>query len=132
MTRDIELKHIKSGTAVCDLSLAVNEKRRLPDGTDKEDTLYIDCTLWDRNAEIAAEYLRKGSQVLVKGRLILETWEGQDGKRQKHKLLVDRIGGLQMLDKAPSGGQQQQPMQTQAPPQMQQAAAQTSGGDIPF
>jgi single-strand DNA-binding protein len=92
LTRDPELKHIPSGTALAEVGLAVNTKL----GKDKEETLFVDLTLWGRSAEVASEYLTKGSKIHVEGRLKLETWENNEGqKRSKHSVVVDRF---QMLD----------------------------------
>lgn len=67
LTRDPELRYIASGTAVTDFGLAVNEKRKHATGELIEETTFVDVTLWARNAEVASEYLRKGSPLLVEG-----------------------------------------------------------------
>jgi len=93
ITRDIELRHTNSGMAVTDLGLAVNDRRKK--GSEwVEETTYIDVTLWDRQAEVANEFLRKGSPVLIEGRLKLDTWEQDGQKRSKLKVTGDR---MQML-----------------------------------
>lgn len=79
LTRDVELKHTQGGTAVTEVGLAVNDRRKDQAGKIIEETTFVDVTLWGRTAEIAAEYLGKGSPILVEGRLKLDTWE-QDGK----------------------------------------------------
>jgi len=92
ITRDIELRYTPGGTAVTDMGLAVNEKRKNASGDLVEDTTFVDVTLWGRNAEVAVEYLGKGSPVLVEGRLKLDQWETDDGeKRQKLKVVCDRM-----------------------------------------
>jgi len=95
LTRDPELRYIASGTAVTDLSLAVNDRWKTPEGDWVEDTTFVDVTLWARNAEVAGEYLSKGSPVLIEGRLKLDTWETQDGqKRSRLRVVGER---MQML-----------------------------------
>lgn len=94
LTRDPELKYIPSGTAVCEIGLAVNDKRKGPNGDWIEETTFVDVTLWARTAEIASEYLSKGASVLVEGRLKLDTWE-KDGKKQSKLRVVGEK--LQML-----------------------------------
>ena len=95
LTRDVELRHIPSGTAVTDLGMAMNEHRKDADGNKVEETVFVDVTLWGRTAEVAAEYLSKGSPVLIEGKLKLDQWETDDGeKRQKLKVVGDR---MQML-----------------------------------
>jgi single-strand DNA-binding protein len=92
LTRDVELRYIPSGTAVTDLGIAVNEKRKNTNGDVIEETTFVDVTLWGRNAEVASKYLSKGSPVLIEGRLRLDQWENADGeKRQKMKVVCDRM-----------------------------------------
>jgi single-strand DNA-binding protein len=87
LTRTPELKYAKSGTAICEFGLAMNDKYG-----DKETTCFIDVTCFGRQAETASEYLEKGRQALIEGRLTFESWEGQDGqKRSKHKVVADRV-----------------------------------------
>ena len=90
LTRDIELRHTPQGTAVCDIGLAVNDRRKSGDEwVDK--TTFVDVTLWNRNAEVANEYTRKGSSVMIEGRLELETWESDGQKRSKLKVVAERL-----------------------------------------
>jgi single-strand DNA-binding protein len=90
LTREIEIKYTQGGMAICNNALAVNEKRKV--GTEYvDDTLFIDITFFGKTAEIAAEYVKKGSSVLVEGRLKLEKWEKEGEKRQKISLAVDKL-----------------------------------------
>jgi single-strand DNA-binding protein len=89
LTRDPELRYIQSGMAVTDLGLAVNEKRKGPNGDWIEEATFVDVTAWGRNAEIASEYLTKGSPVLIEGRLKLDTWEKDGQKRSKLKVVCE-------------------------------------------
>jgi len=98
LTRDIELRHTPQGTAVCDIGLAVNERRKSGDEW-VDETTFVDVTLWGRNAEVADEYTRKGSSVMIEGRLKLETWEHEGQKRSKLKVVADR---LQLLGGKPA------------------------------
>ncbi len=120
VTREIELRYIPSGTAVADIGLAVNDRRKNAACEWVDETTFLDVTVWARTAEVAAEYLQKGSPVLFEGRLKMDTWEQDGQKRSKLKVVAER---MQMLgDKG--GGQQRQ-----AP---QQQATQTQSGDVPF
>lgn len=102
LTRDPELRYLPSGSAVCEVGLAVNDRRKNANGEWIEETTFVDVTLWARTAEVASEYLSKGSPVLVEGRLKLDTWEGQDGqKRSKLKVIGDR---MQLLGGRGGGG----------------------------
>ncbi len=92
LTRDVELRHTPSGTAVTDVGVAVNDKRKNAQGEVVEETTFVDVTLWGRNAEVASEYLSKGSPVLIEGRLKLDQWETPEGDtRKKLKVVCDRM-----------------------------------------
>ena len=101
VTRDLELRYIPSGTAVTDIGLAVNDRRKNASGEWVEETTFVDVTLWGRTAEVACEYLSKGSPVLIEGRLKYETWETDGQKRSKLKVIGDR---MQMLGTRGGGG----------------------------
>jgi len=104
LTRDPEVRYIPSGTAVCDVGLAVNSQwtdRKTNER--KEEVTFIDVTLWGRTAEIAGEYLAKGRPVLIEGRLHLDSWEDKESGQKRSKLKV--IGeSLQMLGSRDGGG----------------------------
>jgi len=104
LTRDPELRYLANGTAVTDIGLAVNERRKNANGEWVEETTFIDVTLWGRTAEIAGEYLTKGSPTLIEGRLKLDSWDDkQTGqKRSKLKVVCDR---LQLLGSRQGGGE---------------------------
>lgn len=106
LARDIEIRYLQSGTAVASTAIATNRKFKATDGTMKDETMFIDITFWGRTAEIANQYLRKGSQVLVEGRLTLEQWTAQDGsKRSKHQVAVESLqmlGGKDSANNTPS------------------------------
>lgn len=124
VTRDIELRHIPSGTAVCDMGLAVNERVKKGDQWSDE-TTFVDVTVWGRTAEVANQYLRKGSPCLIEGRLRLETWEKDGQKRSKLKVVCDR---LQLL-----GGRDDKAVQTtRAPAREAVPAGPPPDDDIPF
>lgn len=92
VTRDVDLKRTQGGTAVCDIGIAVNENRKDANGQWQEETLFLDVTLWGRNAEIADEYAGKGASVYVEGRMKLESWTDPNGyERKKLKIIGDRL-----------------------------------------
>lgn len=98
LTRDVELKYLPSGSAAATLGLASNRKFKKQDGTMGEETCFVDVKLFGRTAEVANQYLKKGSQILIEGRLILETWNDQSGaKRSKHSIMAEN---MQMLGRA--------------------------------
>ena len=94
ITRDIEVRNLPSGTAVADVGVAVNDHRKNQAGESVQETTFVDATFWGRTAEVAAEYLSKGSPVLIEGRLKQERWETDGQKHSKLKVVCDR---MQML-----------------------------------
>jgi len=130
LTKDIELRHTKNNTAVTDISIAVNERVKKNDQW-VDEAHFFDITLWGRLAEIAAEYLSKGSSVLIEGRLKHDRWEQDGQKRSKVGIVGEK---MQMLGSKGGGGgsgssyssqsssgadssSYQQPSQPSAPPQ---------------
>ena len=106
LTRDPELRYIASGTAVCKLGLAVNRRFRSKEGEQREETSFIDVTVWGKSAEYAGENLSKGRPVLVEGRLKSDAWEDKNTgqKRTKLEVVADRIQGLSWDDRGGGGG----------------------------
>ena len=103
VTRDLELRHISSGTAVTDMGLAVND--RIKKGEQwVDETTFVDITIWGRTAEIAAEYLSKGSSVLIEGRLKLDSWEKEGQKHSKLKVVCDKMQMLGSRNGSGGGG----------------------------
>jgi single-strand DNA-binding protein len=103
LTRDPELRYLQSGMAVADIGLAVNDRRKNANGEWVDETTFVDVTFWGRTAEVAGEYLSKGSPVLIEGRLKLDSWETQDGqKRSKLKVVCEK---MQMVGPKGQGGQ---------------------------
>lgn len=100
LTRDVELKYLPSGSAVSTIGLASSRKYKKQDGSQSEEVCFVDVRLFGRTAEVANQYLKKGSQVLIEGRLNLETWNDQSGsKRSKHTIIAE---SMQMLGRSDS------------------------------
>ena len=104
LTRDIEVRYLQSGMAVADIGMAVNDRRKGQNGEWIEETTFVDVTLWGRTAEVASEYLSKGSPLLVEGRLKYDTWEKDGQKHSKLKVVGDRLQMLGSRDGAGGGG----------------------------
>jgi single-strand DNA-binding protein len=136
LTRDPELRYIPSGTAVTEVGLAVNDRRKNASGEWIDETTFIDITLWGRQAEIASEYLSKGSSVLIEGRLKLDTWEKDGKKNSKLRVVGER---MQMLGAkgggggGGGGGGSRGPARSSAPaPQHDEYEGGPPDDDIPF
>ena len=99
LTRDPQLSYTPNQTAVVDFGLATNRKWKGQDGSQREETCFVDCTCFGRQAENINKYLSKGSGVFVEGRLTFDSWTAQDGtKRSKLKVTVENFQFL------PGGG----------------------------
>jgi len=99
ITRDMELRYTTSGTPVVDIGLAVNTKRK-----DTTETLFIDCTIWSKAAEIVSQYANKGDPLLVHGRLTMDQWEKDGKKFSKIKMVVDDFQFISNRDAGGAGG----------------------------
>lgn len=106
LSRDIELKYTQGGSAIGNTAIAVNRKYKTSTGEQKEEVMFIDLTFFGRTAEIANQYLRKGSHVLVDGYIKLDQWTAQDGsKRSRHSVTVENLTMLGSAQQDHSGGQ---------------------------
>ena len=123
LTRDVEVRHLQSGMAVTDIGLAVNDRRKNQAGEWIEEPTFVDVTLWGRTAEVAGEYLKKGSPILLEGRLKLDTWESDGQKRSKLKVVGER---MQML-----GGQSKKAADDEQPA-LAVANTDHPNDDVPF
>jgi len=94
LTRDPEVKYTTGGTALAEIGLAVNRIWFDQKANERrEETTFVDVTLWGRQAEVAGEYLAKGRPVLIEGRLQLDTWDDKETGKKRSKL---RVIGEQM------------------------------------
>jgi single-strand DNA-binding protein len=92
LTRDPELRHTPAGAAVCSFDLAVNRTFTTKAGERKEEVDFFTVVVWDKQAQTCAEYLSKGRQALVEGRLQRRSWETADGqKRSKYEVVAERV-----------------------------------------
>jgi single-strand DNA-binding protein len=113
VTRDPEVKFLQSGTAVCDLGLAINE--RVKRGDDYVDEpVFVDCTCFGRTAEVAGEYLSKGAPVLIAGRLKYEQWEKDGQKRSKLKVVAEKLQMLGQRQRSEDSQERQERPQEQS------------------
>ena len=133
--RDPELRYTPQGSAVCDFSMATNEKKRDKSGELQDVTTWFKITLWGKQAENGAKYLTKGSPVYIEGRLRVEDWTDRDGNN-RYTLAVHGTdmqfisGGARMEDHGEPGEGDFAP-----PEKSSQAAASAPAGqedDLPF
>jgi len=88
LTRDPELRYTPKGTAVARITLAVNRTWKGETGEMKEEVSFVDVDVWGRQAEVIAQYMKKGRPLLVEGRLKQDTWEDKNTKQKQSKLKV--------------------------------------------
>lgn len=92
LSRDFNLKYLNTGTAVGDVSLAVNMPYKNKDGETENEVCYIDLNMFGRTAEVCNQYLKKGSKICVEGRLIYQSWQDTQGnKKSKHVVSVEKV-----------------------------------------
>ena len=103
LTRDIELKYLAAGSAVAKSSIATSYKYKSANGEQKDEVCFLDFTIFGRIAEIANQYLKKGSKVLLEGRLVFEQWTAQDGSSRSRHIL--RVEEMKMLDSKQNNNQ---------------------------
>jgi single-strand DNA-binding protein len=139
LTFDPELRYTPSGSTVTDLRMATSRIWTGKDGERKEETLFIDVTVWDRQAENCCQYLRKGSGIHVEGSLKMDTWDDKTTgeKRSKIKVHADRVqfldrrsdagGGMDSGEMAPPSARE-----SQSPRRGGSAAPGESRGRAPF
>ena len=107
LTRDPELRYANNGTPIAKFGLAVNTSRAGQGDERKEETCFVDITVFGRQAETVSEYLTKGRPALIEGRLQFETWDGKDGTRHsRHGVIAERV---QFLGSATGGERQGRP-----------------------
>jgi single-strand DNA-binding protein len=138
LTRDPELRHLGSGTAVCDLRVAVNGRRKDQSGNWVDKANYFDVTVWGGQGENCANYLAKGRPVAIDGRLDFQEWEAKDGsgKRQRVQIIAHTVQFLGSKDGASSNGNGngEQPSTDEFEPEGDFAGVGAGGteDDIPF
>jgi single-strand DNA-binding protein len=100
LTRDVELKHLPKGTAVCNLSLAVNRRWKNEAGEEKEDVYFAECKAFGKQAETLAQYVKKGHPLMVEGRLTREEWDDKKtgDKRSTTRIMIETFQFLKGRD----------------------------------
>ena len=130
LTRDIELKYLPSGSAIAKCAIATSHKYKTQTGEQKEEVCFLDFSVFGKSAEILNQYVRKGSKVMLEGRLVFNRWTAQDGSnRSNHTLNVE---SFKFLDsKGSSDNQQNGGQYNQQPQQPQYNQQQPQSGQYP-
>jgi single-strand DNA-binding protein len=97
LTRDPELRYTPKGTAIASFGLAINRKWKSETGESKEEVCFVDVEAWDRQAEVVAQYFKKGRPILVEGRLKFDQWEDKNTHQKQSKLKV-RLESFSFID----------------------------------
>lgn len=105
LTRDPQLRYLPNQTPVADFGVAVNRRWRGPNGEDREEVTFVDCTAWAKQAEVINQYVRKGSPIFIEGRLKYDTWEDKQGggKRSRLTVVVENFQFIGSRGDAPQG-----------------------------
>lgn len=129
LTRDPQVRYTSGGSAVAEIGLAVNRSWFDKNSNSrKEETTFVDVTLWGRTAEVASEYLTKGRSVLIEGRLQLDQWDDKESGQKRSKLKV--VGeNMTMLGGKSEGGDSRSPAESFYD---RPAAGGDDSDDVPF
>ena len=116
LTRDPELRYTPKGTAIASIGLAINRTWKNETGETKEEVTFVDVDAFGRQAEIIAQYMKKGRPLLVEGRLKLDQWEDKNTHQKQSKLKVT-LESFSFIDsRGPDGGGGESPRPRPAPP----------------
>lgn len=123
LTRDPQVSYLPNQTAVAEFGIAVNRRWKSSDGQQRDEACFIDCRAYGKPAEIISQYVKKGSPLMVEGRLQFASWEGKDGqKHSKHRVIVENFQflgqgqGQGQGGGAPRSGGGYRPAQSQSAP----------------
>jgi single-strand DNA-binding protein len=126
LTRDPQLSYLPSKTPVVEFGLASNRRWTGTDGTQRDETCFVDCRAFGRMAENISKYCKKGRPLMIEGRLTFDQWETPEGaKRSKHRITVE---SFTFVDSANAGGSAAH----EAPPPASDDAGPAPADDIPF
>lgn len=141
LTRDPELRALPSGTSVCDLGVAVDDRYKDSNGDWQDRANFFDVTVWGKQGESVAQYMSKGREIAISGELRQERWETDDGsKRSKVKIVASTVQFIGPRPDGDNGGGSSEPRSdvpadtTDLPPEGGNEAALmgASDDDIPF
>lgn len=138
LTKDVELKYLPSGSAIANGAIATSHKYKTQSGEQKEEVCFLDFSIFGKGGEIFNQYVRKGSKVMLEGRLVFQQWKAQDGtNRSRHALSVTEFKFLDGKSDDQSNNSQANsnsynaPQQQYQQPQQQQNQANNYNQNIP-
>ena len=104
LTRNPEIRYTPGGSAVCEFGMAMNRRFMQANGQEKDETCFVDITVWGKQAESSSRFLQKGSSVFVEGRLVYDQWTEKEtgNKRSRLRIYAERV---QFLDRRDQAGQ---------------------------
>lgn len=134
LTRDPELRYLPSGMAVCKIGVANTRYYKSKDGERREEVVFVDVTVWDRQGEFVGERLRKGRPVLVEGRLKTDQWEDKTTGQKRSRLEINamRVTPLDWDDSDQRSAPRQAPAAAEPPPEPRVIEEPIPEDDIPF
>ncbi|HRT58776.1 MAG TPA: single-stranded DNA-binding protein [Candidatus Paceibacterota bacterium] len=130
LTRDPELRYTPKGMAIAKLGLAVNRVWRTETGETREEVTFVDVDAFSKQAETIAQYMKKGSPILIEGRLRLDTWDDKQTGQKRSKLGVV-VEGFQFLGGGTRTEGAPDPARSRAPAAATTAAAPAAATEIP-
>lgn len=107
LTRDPELRYTPSGTPVCEFGMAINRSYTTREGEKRDETCFVNVTMWGRRGVVISEYFTKGRPILIEGRLKYDSWETAEGRRSKLGVVAENfefVGGRGGSGGGESGG----------------------------
>lgn len=140
LTRDPQVKHLPSNVVVAEFGLATSRRYRSAGGEDRDETTFVDCTTFGRQAEVISQFCRKGKPIFVEGRLKFDSWEDKQTGARRSKLTVvvenfQFVGGREDTSGPGSAGADMfgndRPWKSANNPQQQPVAAGTAVADAP-
>ena len=108
LTRDPVIRYTPSNQTICDFGLASGRKYKTSGGEEREETLFIDCSIWGKGGEIFNQYMKKGKQVAIEGRLKLDQWDDKQSGQKRSKISIV-VENFQFLGGGERGGQHESP-----------------------
>jgi len=138
LTRDPELRYTPSGTPVCEFGMAINRTYTTQGGEKREETCFVDVTMWGRRGVVISEYFTKGRPIFIEGRLKYDSWETADGRRSRLTVVAENFeflgggGAASPSDQGRPAGREQprRARQQQSPPRQEPVADYDEGLDV--